>query len=346
MRKVIVALDAMGGDLGPHISLISAKKNLKKHPHLSLIIVGDEKLISPLLQKYHLTNHDRLSFIHAEAFVNMDENPIQVLRHRKNTSMHIALELVKEGKADACVSAGNTGALMLLAKQSLKMIEGLSRPALVSALPIDQTSSTYLLDLGANLQCDSDVLFNFAIMGSVLCQQVEQVKRPRVALLNVGKEKNKGNDIIKRAAQLLTDSEHINYIGFIEANEIFSNKADVVVTDGFTGNIALKSYEGMGRVFLDELNKAVNLNFYSKILGKLLSPYLKAQFRHLHPDRYNGASLIGLNGIVVKSHGSANEVAFSYAIEQAIKEIHWQIPASISKTLEVALSEREYLSHE
>ena len=346
MRKIIVALDAMGGDLGPHIPLISAKNLLDKHLHLSLIIIGDQKIISHLLKKYSLTDHDRLSFIHADTFVKMDENPVHVLRHRQNTSMHIALELVKNGDADACVSAGNTGALMLLAKHSLKMIEGLTRPALVSALPIDQTSSTYLLDLGANLQCDSDVLFNFAIMGSVLCKRVEQVKRPRVALLNVGKEKSKGNDIIKRAAQLLSDSKHVNYIGFIEANELFSNKADVVVTDGFTGNIALKSYEGMGRVFLDELNKAVNLNFYSKILGKLLSPFLKKQFKHLHPDRYNGASLIGLNGIVVKSHGSANQVAFSYAIEQAIKEIHWQIPASISETLEVALSDREYLSYE
>ena len=336
----------MGGDLGPHISLISAKNTLKKHPNLSLVIVGDENVISPLLIKYHLNNHTQLSFIHADSFVNMDENPVHVLRHRKNTSMHVALELVKNGDADACVSAGNTGALMLLAKQSLKMLDGLARPALVSALPIDQTSSTYLLDLGANLQCDSDVLFNFAIMGSVLCQQVEQVKRPRVALLNVGKEKSKGNDIIKRAAQLLTDSNHVNYVGFIEANELLSNKVDVVVTDGFTGNIALKSYEGMGRVFIDELNKAVNANFYTKILGTLLSPFLKTQFRHLHPDRYNGASLIGLNGIVVKSHGSANEVAFSHAIEQAIKEIHWQIPACISETLEVALSEREYLSHE
>ena len=237
MRSFTIALDTMGGDLGPHISLISAKNILLKYPKLSIILVGDDKQLTPLLAKFDLTEHPRLSLVHSDFFVTMEDNPAHVLRRLKATSMHIALDLVQQGKAEACVSSGNTGALMLLARQSLKTIDGLSRPALVSALPVNQGNRSYLLDLGANLQCDSDALFNFAIMGNVLCGLVEQIKQPRVALLNVGKEENKGSDVIKRAAQSLKASKCINFIGFIEANELFSNKADVIVTDGFTGNI-------------------------------------------------------------------------------------------------------------
>jgi len=346
LRNVTIALDAMGGDLGPHIPLLAAIKTLKLYPELSLLIVGNQSQLLPLLKKNQLIDHPRLRFIHADNFISMEDNPIHALRHVSGSSMHIALDLVARGEADACVSAGNTGALMLLAKQALKMLPGISRPALVSGLPNNCSGHTYLLDLGANLQCDSDTLFNFAIMGSVLCEKAEQLNRPTVALLNVGKEDNKGSDIIKRCADLLKQTKQINYIGFIEANELFSCKADVIVTDGFSGNIALKSYEGMGRVFLEQLDKAINTNLYSKLLGKLLKPILKKQLKHLHPDMYNGASLIGLRGIVVKSHGGANEVAFTYAIEQAIQEIQWQIPASIAKKLEAVLSERDCLSHE
>ncbi|MCK5819434.1 MAG: phosphate acyltransferase PlsX [Psychromonas sp.] len=337
MKKFIIALDAMGGDLGPHVSIKAAKNILTKYPDLYLIVVGDNKKLLNLVKCYHLEQHPRLTLMNADTFIKMQDDPIHVIRHAKDTSMQVVLDLVKNGKADACVSAGNTGALMLLAKKTLKMVDGLTRPALVSAMPNSQSGSVYLLDLGANLQCDSAILFNFAIMGSALCGAVEQISSPRVALLNIGKENKKGNDKLTHSAQLLTDANCINYIGFIEADELFSNKADVVVTDGFSGNIALKSYEGMERVFHGELHKAFNQNFYSKILGKLIKPILKKQFKHLQPDRYNGASLIGLRGIVIKSHGSSNEVAFSYAIEQAIKEIQWQIPMYISKTLESAL---------
>ena len=336
----------MGGDLGPHIPLLAAAKSLQFYPELSLIVVGDRTLLLPLLKEYQLLEHARLSFVHADNFIAMEDDPVYALRHVSGSSMHIALEHVAHGKADACVSAGNTGALMLLAKHILKTLPGISRPALVSGLPNKCSGHTYLLDLGANLQCDSDTLLNFAVMGSVLCEKVEQMKKPAVALLNVGTENNKGNDIIKRCADLLKQTKYINYIGFIEANELFSGCADVIVTDGFSGNVALKSYEGMGRVFLEQLEKAINSNLYSRLLGKLLNPILKKQLKHLHPDMYNGASLIGLRGIVVKSHGSANEVAFTYAIEQAIKEIQWQIPANISSKLETVLSERDCLSHE
>lgn len=336
----------MGGDLGPHISLLAAIKSLQIYPELSILVVGNQSQLLPLFKKYKLLDHSRLRLIHAEHFIAMADNPIHALRHVSDSSMHIALDLVAQGEADACVSAGNTGALMLLAKQSLKMLPGISRPALVSAMPNNRSGNTYLLDLGANLQCDSETLFNFSIMGSVLCEKVEQIRKPTVALLNVGKENNKGNDNIKRCAEKLKCTSAINYNGFIEANELFSSKADVVVTDGFSGNVALKSYEGMGRVFIERLERAFQSNLYSKLLGKLAQPFLKKQLKHLQPDMYNGASLIGLRGIVVKSHGSANEVAFTYAIKQAIQEIQWQIPTCIAEKLEVVLTERDALLHE
>ncbi|TEW54366.1 phosphate acyltransferase PlsX [Psychromonas sp. RZ22] len=346
MRNFTIALDAMGGDFGPHISLSASSRILQLHPNLSLLIVGDSQQLIPLLKKHLLLDHARVKFIDAPETISMEDNPVSVLRHRVESSMHIALQLVASGEADACVSAGNTGALMLLAKHTLKTLEGISRPALVAALPNNDGGHSYLMDLGANLQCDSDTLFNFALMGSVLCEKVEQLSSPAVSLLNVGRESNKGSDVIKRCADLLNRTEHINYTGFIEANELFENRADVVVTDGFSGNIALKSYEGMGRVFFAQLHKAMNATWYSRLLGKVLNPIINKQLKHLHPDLYNGASLIGLRGIVVKSHGSANVEAFTYAMEQAIKEIQWQIPACITARLESVLVERDCLSHE
>lgn len=336
----------MGGDFGPHISLPASSKSLLLHPNLYITIVGDNQIISPLLKQYQLLEHPRVKFMHAPETISMEDDPVSVLRHRSQSSMLVALQLVASGDADACVSAGNTGALMLLAKHTLKTLEGISRPALVSALPNNRGGHSYLMDLGANLQCGCDTLFNFALMGSVLCEKVEQLSSPSVSLLNVGREINKGNDTIKHCANLLANTEYINYIGYIEANELFDGRADVVVTDGFSGNIALKSYEGMGRVFLAQLQKAMDATWYSRFLGKLLNPIIKNQLKHLHPDLYNGASLIGLRGIVVKSHGSANVEAFTYAIEQAIKEIQWQIPACISARLESVLAERDCLSHE
>lgn len=336
----------MGGDFGPHIPLSASLKSLKHYPNLSLSIVGDSRQIIPLLKKYRLLQHKRVNFVHAPDFISMEDDPISVLRHRSESSMHVALQLVASGKADACVSGGNTGALMLLAKHTLKTLQGISRPALVSSLPNKCGGNSYFMDLGANLQCDSATLFNFAIMGSVLCEQVEQLNFPTVSLLNVGREANKGNATIKHCADLLKQTKHVNYAGFIEANELFDGRADVIVTDGFSGNVALKSYEGMGRVFIEQLNLAMNATWYSRLLGKIINPILKKQLKHLHPDLYNGASLIGLRGIVVKSHGSANVEAFSYAIEQAIKEIQWQIPTCIAARLGSVSVERDCLSHE
>jgi len=346
LRDFTIALDAMGGDFGPHISLPASLQSLKTHPELHIIIVGNSLQISPLLKKLNLHNHSRVKFVNAPETISMEDDPVSVLRHRSQSSMLIALQLVANGEADACVSAGNTGALMLLAKHTLKTLNGISRPALVSAIPNSRGGNSYLMDLGANLECGCDTLFNFALMGSVLFEKVEHKNTPAIYLLNVGRETNKGSNAIKHCAKLLNETNYLNYQGFIEANELFEGHADVIVTDGFSGNVALKSYEGMGRIFLAQLKTAMNTNWYSRLLGKLLNPLIKNQLKHLHPDLYNGASLIGLRGIVVKSHGSANVEAFSYAIEQAIKEIQWQIPASISARLESVLAERDCLLHE
>jgi len=346
LRNFTIALDAMGGDFGPHISLSASLQTLQKYPNLHLSIVGDSQQITPLLKEINLLNHPRIKLIHAPDVISMEDDPISVLRSRTDSSMHVALKLVANGEADACVSGGNTGALMLLAKHTLKTLDGISRLALVSALPNNHGGHTYLMDLGANLQCDCHALFDFAVMGSVLCEKVEQISTPSVALLNVGREVNKGSGTIKNCADLLSKTDYVNYVGFIEANELFDCRADVIVTDGFSGNIALKSCEGMGRVFLTQLKQAMNATWYTRILGKLLNPIIKNQLKHLQPDLYNGASLIGLRGIVIKSHGGANIQAFSYAIEQAIKEIQWQIPACIDARLKSVLVERDYLSHE
>ncbi|MEH6453259.1 MAG: phosphate acyltransferase PlsX [Psychromonas sp.] len=346
MCKITIAIDAMGGDFGPHIPITAAATILQSYPNLSLIIVGDKEHLLPLLKKNNLLSHSRLSYIHCENFISMDDKPASVLRHCTGSSMQIVLDLVARGKADACVSGGNTGALMLLAKKTLKTLPGISRPALIATLPNNDSGHTYLLDLGANIQCDSDTLFNFALMGSVLCEKIEQIPSASVSLLNIGKEDNKGSEQIKRCAELLKQSKHINYSGYVEANELFTSPTNVIVTDGFSGNIALKSCEGLGRVFLGQIEKAIDSNIYSRLLGKLLRNVLTKQLKHLHPDMYNGASLIGLRGIVVKSHGSANATAFAYAIEQAIKETQWQIPTSISTKLETVLLERDCLSHE
>ncbi|MFT6348951.1 MAG: glycerol-3-phosphate acyltransferase PlsX, partial [Psychromonas sp.] len=213
MSKLTIAIDAMGGDVGPHIPILAALKALQLHPNLDVIIVGNRTQLLPFFKKKQLLEHPRLNLIHTDNEISMEVNPVYALRHTSDSSMHIALKLVSQGKADACVSAGNTGALMLLAKQALKTLPGISRPALISSLPNMHLGHTYMLDLGANLQCDSHTLFNFAVMGSVLCEKVDQINSPRVSILNVGQENNKGGDVIQRCAELLKHSKHINYAG-------------------------------------------------------------------------------------------------------------------------------------
>ena len=317
-----LALDTMGGDHGPGEIVPAAIYALKKHHDLELLLVGLEDVIKPRLA--HL-NHDlsvRIQVIHAPEVVAMDEAPSSALRNKKKSSMRVAIELVKQGQAQACVSAGNTGALMAI-----------SRCATIPGI----NGHTHILDLGANIDSSAGQLFQFAVMGAELTGAIKNIILPKVGLLNVGTEENKGNDRVKQAASLLSKS-HINYIGFVEGNHIYSGEADVIVCDGFVGNIALKASEGVAEYFYHHVISGFNKNLYGRLAAILSRPVLKTIRRKTDPRRYNGASLLGLRGIVIKSHGSADRVSFANAIEEAILEIEKNIPARITSRLEALLT--------
>ena len=330
----------MGGDQGPHITIPSAIMAINHLPNLHLILCGDEHIITIELarlniSKENLIQHKQLSIFSTTEVVSMDEKPAFALRTKKNSSMRKALDLVHEGKAQACVSAGNTGALFSMAHFVLKTLPGVDRPALISSLPTHEDDKhVFMLDLGANVFCDSHVLYQFGVMGSVMAQQVDGITNPRIALLNMGEEAIKGSDHIKQAALELSEDNNINYIGFIEGSDIFSNKADVIVCDGFVGNVALKTCEGVARLVYKKSKGLFSQNILVKILAFILKPSLKKLFKSMNPDQYNGASLIGLRGIVVKSHGNANSRAFYSAIIEAVKEVERQVPEKINNFLE------------
>ena len=330
----------MGGDQGPHITIPSAIMAINHLPNLHLILCGDEHIITIELarlniSKENLIQHKQLSIVATTEVVSMDEKPAFALRTKKNSSMRKALDLVHEGKAQACVSAGNTGALFSMAHFVLKTLPGVDRPALISSLPTHEDDKhVFMLDLGANVFCDSHVLYQFGVMGSVMAQQVDGITNPRIALLNMGEEAIKGSDHIKQAALELSEDNNINYIGFIEGSDIFSNKADVIVCDGFVGNVALKTCEGVARLVYKKSKGLFSQNILVKILAFILKPSLKKLFKSMNPDQYNGASLIGLRGIVVKSHGNANSRAFYSAIIEAVKEVERQVPEKINDFLE------------
>jgi glycerol-3-phosphate acyltransferase PlsX len=334
----------MGGDKGPSITIPSAIMAINELPNLHLILCGDEKIITTELALLNispqtLNQHKQLSIFPTTEVVEMDEKPAYALRTKKNSSMRKALDLVQEGQAQACVSAGNTGALFSMAHFVLKTLPGVERPALISSLPThDDDKHVFMLDLGANVFCDSHVLYQFGVMGSVMAQQVDGIDRPRIALLNMGEEAIKGSDHIKQAALELSENSDINYIGFIEGGDIFSNKADVIVCDGFVGNVALKTCEGVARLVFEKSKTLFKQNFLVKMLTFIVKPSLKKLFKSMNPDQYNGASLIGLRGIVVKSHGNANSSAFFSAIMEAVKEVDRQVPEKIKNSLEQGLS--------
>jgi glycerol-3-phosphate acyltransferase PlsX len=330
----------MGGDHGPLITIPAAITALQEFPSLNLKLCGDEALISQYLHACPAESLQRLSVIHCSESVKMDEKPTSALRNKKDSSMRRMLELVESAEADACVSAGNTGALLAMAYYVLKTLPGIDRPALISSLPTASKHKVYLLDLGANVNCDSEILVQYAVMGSVLVEQVAGIDRPRVALLNVGEEQNKGNDLVKNTAHILSQIKSINYIGYVEGNELFTDCADVVVTDGFVGNVALKSCEGLAKLVMHEVKRQSEKNLLTKIMAKLALPLLRKIYLRMNPDQYNGASLIGLRGIVVKSHGNATAEAFLYAIREAVQEVDRQVPNKIKDKIEMVLMER------
>lgn len=334
----------MGGDKGPLITIPAAIMAINTLPNLHLILCGDEQIITEILARSNITkqdleHHNQLSLLSTTQVVEMDEKPAFALRTKKDSSMRKALDLVHEDKAQACVSAGNTGALFSMAHFVLKTLSGVERPALISSLPThDKDKHVFMLDLGANVFCDSHVLYQFGVMGSVMAAQVDGIKNPRIALLNMGEEAIKGSDHIKQAALELSANDDINYIGFIEGSDIFSNKADVIVCDGFVGNVALKTCEGVAHLVYEKSKILINQNFLIKLMTALFRSSLKKLFKLVNPDQYNGASLIGLRGIVVKSHGNANANAFYSAIMEAVKEVERQVPIKIKNSLEQELS--------
>ncbi|MCC2615629.1 phosphate acyltransferase PlsX [Aestuariibacter halophilus] len=339
-RHLTIALDIMGGDHGPLVTLPASLRAIRQYPHLTLLLCGDESVILPQLESLTDAERQRVEIIHTEQSVGMDELPTSALRNKKHSSMRRMLELVEQGQADACVSAGNTGALLAMSYYVLKTLPGIDRPALISSLPTASHKKVYLLDLGANVNCDSQTLFQYAVMGAVQAEQVSGITAPRVALLNVGEEQIKGNDVVKATAHLLSETPGINYIGYVEGNDIFTDAADVVVTDGFVGNIALKSCEGLGKLVINEVKRVSEQNIFTRIMAKIALPLLRKIYSRVNPDQYNGASLIGLRGIVVKSHGNAKSDAFLYAIREAMQEVERQVPTKIKDKIEAVLMER------
>ena len=329
-KRSVISLDAMSGDLGAAVVVRAAVASLAKHRDLELILVGDEAELGRLVAE-SAADVERLRIVAASEVVGMSEAPADALRKKKDSSMRVAINLVKSGDAEACVSAGNTGALMATGKFVLKMLPGIDRPAIITELP-SKTGSFYMLDLGANAMCTSDHLFQFAVMGSIVAMDLKGVENPRVALLNIGAEDTKGNDTVKEAAAIL-EASSLNYVGYIEGTEVFSDLADVVVADGFTGNIALKSMEGMADLTRFYLKRAFTRSWLAKLQAILAGPVLRRLAEDTDRRQYNGATLAGLNGIVIKSHGGADAVAFQHAIDTAVIEVENQLPAQIGKLL-------------
>ncbi|MEH6365793.1 MULTISPECIES: phosphate acyltransferase PlsX [Pseudomonas] len=332
MSASIIAIDAMGGDFGPRCIVPASLDCLEEIPSLHLVLVGQASLIEELIAQRPGVDRARLHVQHASEVIAMDDAPAQVLRRKTDSSMRVALDMLQQGRANACVSAGNTGALMALSRFVLKTLPGIDRPAIVSAIPTNN-GFCHLLDLGANVDCSPEQLYQFAVMGSVAAE-VLGTPAPRVALLNVGTEMIKGNQQVKLAAQLLQEAGSVNYTGFIEGDGLYRGEADVVVCDGFVGNIVLKSSEGLAKMIALRIEAIFKRHWAGRLVGLVALPLLARVKNELAPAQYNGASLLGLQGIVVKSHGSAGRAGFKSAIRRALKEIEEDLPQRLSGKLE------------
>ena len=330
-QTVTIAIDAMGGDHGPGVTVPAAVQAVQQDPQLKLILVGLEEPIKSALGSSARGLDGRIVIRPATQVVGMDEKPQDALRKKKDSSMRVAIDLVKAREADACVSAGNTGALMATGRFVLKMIEGIDRPAIISRIRA-RHGHTHMLDLGANSECTGVHLFQFAVMGCVVASDMHGIERPRVGVLNIGEEEMKGDSVVQEAARLLSAST-LNYVGFVEGDDIFSGEVDVIVTDGFTGNVALKSIEGLAKMVVGMAKQEYTRNPL-RVLGALASwPVLRSLKREMDPRAYNGASMVGLAGVVIKSHGSADSVSFSNAIRVAVLEARKGVPNQIASLL-------------
>ncbi|WP_317202304.1 phosphate acyltransferase PlsX [Janthinobacterium sp.] len=328
-----ISIDCMGGDHGPSVTIPAAISFVNHEPEAELILVGLEEVILAELKKHKADAHPRLSVVHASEQITMDD-PLEVaLRRKKDSSMRVAIELVKDGKAQASVSAGNTGALMAVSRYVLKTMAGVDRPAICSILPNQKGGPTYMLDLGANVDCEPHHLHQFAIMGSVLVSAMEGIARPSIGLLNVGTEDIKGNDVVKATAKLLqADHERgaLNFHGNVEGNDIFKGTADIVVCDGFVGNVTLKAIEGMARFFSSVMTSEFKRNPLTMLGALIAGGAMRAMKSRLNPSRYNGASLLGLRGLVIKSHGGADAYSYEWAIRRAFEAAKNDVQAHLS----------------
>src|SRR6187401_2760015 len=328
-----VAVDVMSGDSGAPECIPGALLALATDPTLELILVGQSSVIEPALAKVPAAVRARLTVHPAATVVGMSEHPREAIRRRKDSSMRIAIDLVKEGRAGAMISAGNTGALTAMSHFVLKTVGPVERAPIMSSIPARNGGHTHILDLGANTKATALQLAQFATMGTIVARDVFGIATPRVGLLNIGEEDTKGHELIQEAHELIRATAGLNYLGFVEGNHIFDENVDVVVTDGFTGNVALKAMEGLAKLIVEQLRTEFSRNATSKISGLLARPVLRRVGEKLDPRRYNGACMVGLTAVVVKSHGSADSVAFAQAVTTAATAMRRGLPAAIAKAL-------------
>ena len=336
--QITVAIDCMGGDHGPRVTVPAAINFLSANPDARVILVGLENEVAEALKQASGNVRDRVTLRHATEVVHMDESPAAAMRSKKDSSMRVIVNLLKAGEAQACVSAGNTGALMAISRFVLKTLDGIDRPAIVSLLPNIKGTYTYVLDLGANVDCGPEHLLQFGLMGSTLVAAVEHKESPTVGLLNIGEEDIKGNEVVKQAAELLRASG-LNFIGNVEGDDIYKGKCDVVVCDGFVGNVALKTAEGVAQMLGGALKEEFSRSWLTKLAGLAALPVLKAFRNRFDHRRYNGASLVGLKGIVVKSHGSADAYSFENAIQRAFEEVENDVLARLTRRFNATVKE-------
>ncbi len=331
-----ISIDCMGGDHGPSVTVAAALAFLRNEPDAELVLVGLQAQIQSELEKHKVASHPRLSIVNATEVVTMDDSLEVALRRKKDSSMRVAINLVKSEDVRACVSAGNTGALMAVSRYLLKTIPGVDRPAICTLIPNQKDTPTYMLDLGANVDCEPEHLRQFALMGSALVAALENKAKPTVGLLNVGEEDIKGNDVVKRTAVLLrADHEKgiINFYGNVEGNDIFKGTTDIVVCDGFVGNIVLKAAEGLGRLVKSALTAELKGSLLGMLGALLARGALKAFSHRMNPSRHNGASLLGLRGLVFKSHGSADAYGFEWALRHAFDAAKHDVLSRITVTI-------------
>ncbi len=324
----------MGGDTGPSVTVPASLSALRRYPSISLVLVGDSALIEPYLAKLPPDERDRIQIVHTSDVVSNQSRPDSVLRSGRQSSMFKTVELVQSGVVQACVSAGNTGALLMAGRHLLKSIPGIEKPAIMAVVPGSSGAhNTFLLDVGANTECSAHQLLQFALMGSVLVTAMTGREKARVALLNIGEEEHKGRPEIRGAAALLSASTAIEYTGFVEGNQLFDGRADVIVCDGFTGNVVIKVIAGSVRVTQNLVQQSLRKRWYYRFFAWLLRPLLRDVRRTLKPSRYNGAMLLGLQGIVVKSHGNADKSGFERAIEYALRQVQDDVPGVIASRM-------------